>query len=139
MFDNQEDHGCLLQGLKHAFTYHWKVWTIPEVLELLHEAGFEEVHVWMRCMIVSILQLYHDHPVSSNCATVNHIHFLYGLLSSCTFLCAAENWHQRFFPSIEHAIKSSLKTLLLLYNRFCQQNIISVGFQSNQHFDVAGH
>ncbi|KAL3137735.1 hypothetical protein ABBQ38_005000 [Trebouxia sp. C0009 RCD-2024] len=39
------------QVLKHAFTYHWKIWTIPEVLELLHEAGFKEVHVWMRCMI----------------------------------------------------------------------------------------
>ena len=45
----------LVQVLKHAFTYHWKVWTIAEALELLHEAGFEEVHVWMRCMIVSFL------------------------------------------------------------------------------------
>lgn len=43
----------LVQVLKHAFTYHWKMWTIPEILELLREAGFEEVHVWMRCMIVS--------------------------------------------------------------------------------------
>lgn len=42
-----------MQVLKHAFTYHWKVWTIAEALELLHEAGFEEVHVWIRCMIVS--------------------------------------------------------------------------------------
>ncbi len=39
--------------MKHAFTYHWKLWTIPEVLEMLQEAGFAEVHVWMRCMIVS--------------------------------------------------------------------------------------
>ena len=43
----------LVQVLQRAFTYHWKVWTIPEVLELLDEAGFEEVHVWIRCMIVS--------------------------------------------------------------------------------------
>jgi hypothetical protein len=43
----------LLQVIKHAFTYHWKLWTIPEVLEMLQEAGFAEVHVWMRCMIVS--------------------------------------------------------------------------------------
>jgi len=42
-----------LQALKHAFTYHWKLWTIPEVSELLQEAGFAEVHIWMRCMIVS--------------------------------------------------------------------------------------
>ena len=39
--------------MKHAFTYHWKLWTIPEVLEMLQEAGFAEVHVWMRCMLVS--------------------------------------------------------------------------------------
>ncbi|KAL0053618.1 hypothetical protein WJX82_008407 [Trebouxia sp. C0006] len=39
------------QVMKHAFTYHWKLWTIPEVLEMLQEAGFAEVHVWMRCMI----------------------------------------------------------------------------------------
>ncbi len=39
--------------MKHAFTYHWKLWTIPEILEMLQEAGFAEVHVWMRCMIVS--------------------------------------------------------------------------------------
>lgn len=43
-----------LQVLRHAFTYHWKLWTIPEVLELLSEAGFLEVHVWIRCMIVSL-------------------------------------------------------------------------------------
>ena len=42
-----------LQVMKHAFTYYWKLWTIPEVLEMLQEAGFAEVHVWMRCMLVS--------------------------------------------------------------------------------------
>lgn len=39
------------QVLKHAFTYHWKLWTIPEVVELLEEAGFADVHIWIRCMI----------------------------------------------------------------------------------------
>ena len=29
--------------LKNAFTYNWRVWTIPELTELLHEAGFKQV------------------------------------------------------------------------------------------------
>lgn len=48
-----------LQVLRHAFTYHWKLWTIPEVLELLYEAGFLDMHVWIRCMIVSPSSLMH--------------------------------------------------------------------------------
>lgn len=32
--------------LKKAFEYHWRFWTIPEVRELLEEAGFSEVHVY---------------------------------------------------------------------------------------------
>jgi hypothetical protein len=32
--------------LKHAFEYHWRFWTIPEVRELLQEAGFRESHVY---------------------------------------------------------------------------------------------
>lgn len=29
--------------LKDAFTYRWRVWTIPEITELLREAGFKKV------------------------------------------------------------------------------------------------
>jgi hypothetical protein len=29
-----------------AFTYVWRLWTIPELTELLHEAGFTRVRVW---------------------------------------------------------------------------------------------
>jgi hypothetical protein len=29
-----------------AFTYSWRVWTLPELIELLHEAGFVRVRVW---------------------------------------------------------------------------------------------
>jgi hypothetical protein len=29
-----------------AFTYSWRVWTLPELIELLHEAGFVKVRVW---------------------------------------------------------------------------------------------
>jgi SAM-dependent methyltransferase len=33
-------------GIRRAFTYHWRLWTIPEVLELLHEAGFDRVDIY---------------------------------------------------------------------------------------------
>lgn len=32
--------------LKRAFEYHWRFWTIPEVREMLQEAGFSESHVY---------------------------------------------------------------------------------------------
>ncbi len=32
--------------LMRAFEYHWRFWTIPEVMELLGEAGFCESHVY---------------------------------------------------------------------------------------------
>ncbi|WP_182870291.1 class I SAM-dependent methyltransferase [Stieleria mannarensis] len=32
--------------LKRAFEYHWRFWTIPEVREMLAEAGFRESHVY---------------------------------------------------------------------------------------------
>ena len=32
--------------LKRAFEYPWRLWTIPEVRELLHEAGFKRVDVY---------------------------------------------------------------------------------------------
>ncbi|MGE3628725.1 MAG: hypothetical protein AB7P00_02375, partial [Sandaracinaceae bacterium] len=31
--------------LKKAFTYDWRLWTMPELIELLKEAGFEHVEV----------------------------------------------------------------------------------------------
>jgi hypothetical protein len=37
-----QDGSCL----KRAFAYHWRFWTIPEVRELLAEAGFRESHVY---------------------------------------------------------------------------------------------
>jgi SAM-dependent methyltransferase len=36
-------------AMRRAFTYDWRLWTIPELRELLHEAGFSRVHVlWER-------------------------------------------------------------------------------------------
>ncbi|MFG0305537.1 MAG: class I SAM-dependent methyltransferase [Phycisphaerales bacterium JB040] len=32
--------------IKRAFTYHWRLWTLPEIRELLLEAGFSECHVY---------------------------------------------------------------------------------------------
>jgi hypothetical protein len=32
--------------LRKAFEYHWRFWTIPEVREMLAEAGFRESHVY---------------------------------------------------------------------------------------------
>jgi predicted RNA methylase len=33
--------------LKNAFEYHWRFWSIPEVREMLQEAGFGESHVYL--------------------------------------------------------------------------------------------
>lgn len=44
--------GIFVQVLKHAFSYHWKLWTILDVTELLRQAGFNAVHVWLRPMKV---------------------------------------------------------------------------------------
>ena len=32
--------------LQRAFTYEWRLWTLPELKELLKEAGFRQVHVY---------------------------------------------------------------------------------------------
>ena len=32
--------------MKDAFTYHWRLWTLPELRELLSEAGFRDVVVY---------------------------------------------------------------------------------------------
>lgn len=33
--------------IKKAFTYDWRLWTLPEIQELMGEAGFREVEVYM--------------------------------------------------------------------------------------------
>ena len=33
-------------SIRKAFTYDWRLWSIPEVRELLLEAGFSKVHVY---------------------------------------------------------------------------------------------
>ncbi|MFK8137100.1 MAG: class I SAM-dependent methyltransferase [Bdellovibrionales bacterium] len=32
--------------VKEAFTYDWRMWSIPEIKEIMHEAGFSKVHVY---------------------------------------------------------------------------------------------
>lgn len=32
--------------LKEAFTYHWRVWTLPELIEMLEESGFKATVYW---------------------------------------------------------------------------------------------
>ncbi len=32
--------------MKKAFTYDWRLWTVPEVRECLYEAGFKRVEIW---------------------------------------------------------------------------------------------
>lgn len=32
--------------LDRAFSYHWRLWTMPEIREILEEAGFRTVSVW---------------------------------------------------------------------------------------------
>jgi hypothetical protein len=33
--------------LQHAFCYHWRLWTLPELREVLAEAGFSQVSVYL--------------------------------------------------------------------------------------------
>ena len=33
--------------LDKAFSYHWRLWTLPEIRELLLEAGYKDVHVYL--------------------------------------------------------------------------------------------
>jgi SAM-dependent methyltransferase len=34
-------------SMRHAFRYDWRLWTLPEVQELMHEAGFRKVEVYV--------------------------------------------------------------------------------------------
>ncbi|GLJ54877.1 hypothetical protein SUGI_1178420 [Cryptomeria japonica] len=38
------------RSYRHAFTYHWRLWTLPEIKDCLEEAGFSSVHFWIREM-----------------------------------------------------------------------------------------
>ena len=33
--------------IENAFTYEWRVWTLPELIELMHEAGFEDAGAYL--------------------------------------------------------------------------------------------
>lgn len=33
-------------AIENAFTYHWRLWSIPEITELLEEAGFQKTSVY---------------------------------------------------------------------------------------------
>ena len=32
--------------INRAFSYHWRLWTLPEIREILYEAGFRQVDVY---------------------------------------------------------------------------------------------
>ncbi|KAI6699265.1 hypothetical protein NL676_013589 [Syzygium grande] len=36
--------------LPHAFSYSWRLWSLPEIKDCLEEAGFQSVHFWIRQM-----------------------------------------------------------------------------------------
>ncbi|KAL6954824.1 hypothetical protein U1Q18_049069, partial [Sarracenia purpurea var. burkii] len=36
--------------LRHAFSYSWRLWSLPEIKDCLDEAGFHSVHFWIRQM-----------------------------------------------------------------------------------------
>ena len=44
------EHYPGMQVHRKAFTYHWRMWTVPEVLQMLEEAGFatQNMHIWAR-------------------------------------------------------------------------------------------
>jgi SAM-dependent methyltransferase len=33
-------------GIRNAYTYHWRLWTLPEIREILLEAGFKDIDVY---------------------------------------------------------------------------------------------
>lgn len=33
-------------SIEHAFRYHWRIWSIPEISDLLREAGFDQLDVY---------------------------------------------------------------------------------------------
>jgi hypothetical protein len=35
-------------ALRRAYSYEWRLWTIPDCIELMRAAGFAAVHVWVR-------------------------------------------------------------------------------------------
>ncbi|KAL5579903.1 hypothetical protein UlMin_012345 [Ulmus minor] len=36
--------------LRHAFSYSWRLWSLPEIKDCLEDAGFRSVHFWLRQM-----------------------------------------------------------------------------------------
>ncbi|XP_042510300.1 uncharacterized protein LOC122085787 [Macadamia integrifolia] len=36
--------------IRHAFSYNWRLWSLPEIKDCLEEAGFQSVHFWIRRM-----------------------------------------------------------------------------------------
>jgi SAM-dependent methyltransferase len=43
--DSAQDHTACAD-IEDAFRYDWRLWTIPELVELMHEANFADVQVW---------------------------------------------------------------------------------------------
>lgn len=36
--------------IRHAFSYSWRLWSLPEIKDCLEEAGFKSIHFWIREM-----------------------------------------------------------------------------------------
>ncbi|RID66514.1 hypothetical protein BRARA_D01647 [Brassica rapa] len=36
--------------IRHAFSYSWRLWSLPEIKDCMEEAGFRSVHFWLREM-----------------------------------------------------------------------------------------
>ncbi|XP_050215194.1 uncharacterized protein LOC126666231 isoform X2 [Mercurialis annua] len=36
--------------IRHAFSYTWRLWSLPEIRDCLEEAGFKSIHFWLREM-----------------------------------------------------------------------------------------
>eukprot|EP00884_Botryococcus_braunii_P017267 jgi/Botrbrau1/4223/Bobra.0044s0020.1 len=46
-------HRTSRRTVRRAFHYHWRLWTLPEVRDLLLSAGFADVKVWLRPLEVA--------------------------------------------------------------------------------------
>jgi hypothetical protein len=44
-------------SLRRAFSYRWRLWTLPEVCDMLRLAGFASTHVWVRIPHARLLRL----------------------------------------------------------------------------------
>jgi hypothetical protein len=68
-------HQLAVQGrsvLEHAFTYDWRLWTLPELRELLLAAGFKEVKFYFERVDGDRTTTFSPAPASSSSTEIDN-------------------------------------------------------------------